>query len=122
MNNKTKFRKLDDYLTESLKDPKEAQAFLNAALEELQEDNNIEAFSNALNILIRSQGSISEFAKNTAINRTHLYRITGNAVQPQFSTITNILNHLGFKLSVKRPRKPKSVLIPQRPRKLKPVH
>jgi len=101
-------RKLEDYLTESLKDTKEAQAFLTAALEEFQEDNDFEAFANALEILIKAQGSVSQFSKDTDINRTHLYRIINNEVQPQFSTISNILKSLGFKLSVKRTKKLKT--------------
>lgn len=102
---KNEFRKLDDYLVESLKDPKEAQAFLNTILEEFQEDNDFEAFSNALEILIKAQGSLSGFSKDSSISRTHLYRIINNEVQPQFITIANILKSLGFKLSVRRNRK-----------------
>lgn len=95
-------RKLEEYLIESLNDPKEAKAFLNAALEEFQEDNDFQAFGNTIELLIKSQGSMSNFAKETDINRTHLYRIINNEVQPQFSTVSNILKSLGFKLSIKK--------------------
>lgn len=101
----TKYRKLDDYLIETLKDNKEAQNFLNAALEEFQEDNDLEALTNAFELLIKAQGSVSQFSKDTNISRTHIHRIINNETQPAFTTITTILNNLGFKLSVKRVKK-----------------
>jgi probable addiction module antidote protein len=98
----TKYRKLDEYLIESLKDEKEAKHFLNAALDEFQEDNDMAALSNALDLLIRAQGSISQLSKSTNISRTHIHRIINNETQPTLSTITAILKSLGFKLSVKK--------------------
>jgi probable addiction module antidote protein len=96
-----KSRKLDEYLINSLKDPKEAQAYMNVILEDFQKNNDFEAFSLALEILVKAQGSISQFANETDVSRTHLYRIFNSEVQPQFVTIANIFKSLGFKLSVK---------------------
>ena len=101
MTNHKKFRTFDDYLVESLQDPEEAQAFLNAALEDFQEDNDLKAFLLALEILIKSKSTVSKFAQQSEINRTHIYKILNNEVQPQFNTINNILKNLGFQLSVK---------------------
>lgn len=98
----TKYRKLDEYLIESLKDAKEAKHFLNAALDEFQEDNNMEALSNALELLIKAQGSISQLSKDTNISRTHIHRIINNETQPTLTTIAAILKALGFKLTVKK--------------------
>jgi probable addiction module antidote protein len=100
-----KFRNLDEYLVESLKDPKEAQAFLNVALEEFQDDNDFDSLSNALEVVIKAQGSVSQLSKDTDISRTHIYRIMNNETQATFSMISNILKALGFKLSVKRSKK-----------------
>lgn len=98
----TKCRKLEDYLIESLQDKKEAKAFLDVILEEYQQDNNLEAFANALELLIRAQGNISEFTKKAKIDRSHIYKIMKNETQPQFLTVSKILNSLGFQLTVKR--------------------
>ncbi|OGI04931.1 MAG: hypothetical protein A2Y25_00715 [Candidatus Melainabacteria bacterium GWF2_37_15] len=94
--------KFDDFLVERLKDKKEAKAFLDAILEEYQQDNNFEAFANALELLIRAQGNISEFTKKANIDRSHIYKIMKNETQPQFLTVSKILNSLGFQLTVKK--------------------
>lgn len=92
--------KFDDLLSEQLKDPEVAQEFLNVALEEYQNDNDNEAFLLALEKLIKSQTTMTEFADKAKIERSHLYKILKKKVKPQFSTINNLLKIVGFKLKV----------------------
>jgi probable addiction module antidote protein len=92
----------DEFAVNRLKDPKEAKAFLEVVLEEYQKDNNFEEFSSALELLIRAQGSISEFTRKTKMDRAHIYKIMKNETQPQFLTISKILNTLGFQLTIKK--------------------
>lgn len=92
--------KFNDLLNEQLQDPEMAQEFLNAALEEYFIDNNTEAFLLALEKLIKSKNSMSEFAKHAQIERSHLYKILKKKVKPQFDTINTLLKAAGYKLQV----------------------
>ncbi len=91
-----KTRKFDEYLIESLKDSKEASAYLNVALEEYKKDNNAEAFLLALRDVAEARGGISQLAQKTKLNRQNLYRALSGKGNPQLVTLGNILNGLGF--------------------------
>ncbi|MFH1191966.1 MAG: transcriptional regulator [bacterium] len=91
-----KTRKFNDYLIESLKDSKEASAYLNVALEEYKKDNNAEAFLLALRDVVEARGGISQLAQKTKLNRQNLYRALSCKGNPQLITLGNILNGLGF--------------------------
>jgi len=95
-------RTFDEYLKENLKNPEEATAFFQVAIEEFLEDNNLANFNKALDILIKSQGSVAHFAKISGINRTHLYKILNSEVEPKLSTLKSILNSLGYKITIAR--------------------
>ena len=92
--------KFDDILNEQLKDPVIAQEFLNVALEEYQNDEDTDAFLLVLEKLIKAQMPVSEFAKESKIERSHLYKILKKKVKPQFHTINRLLRSAGFKLQV----------------------
>lgn len=103
-----KTRKFNDYLTESLKDPKEASAYLNVALEEYKKDNNAEAFLLALRDVAQARGGINKLAQKTKLNRQNLYRALSGKGNPQLVTLGNILNGLGFHFSIE-PIKQRSI-------------
>ncbi|MFH1030455.1 MAG: addiction module antidote protein [bacterium] len=92
----SKTRKFNNYLIESLKDSKEASAYLNAALEEYKKDNNAEAFLSALRDVAQARGGISQLAQKTKLNRQNLYRALSGKGNPQLLTLGNILSGLGF--------------------------
>ncbi len=54
-----KYRKYQEYLIESLKDPEEASAYLKACLDEAVETNEFSIFQLALRNIIEAQGGIS---------------------------------------------------------------
>lgn len=93
-------RTYEEFLIEDFKSPKEALAFFQVAIEEFLESNDLTHFNKALNLLIKAQGSITEFAKNTGVSRTHLYKILKSKSEPKLSTLKNILNALGYKLTI----------------------
>ncbi|MFH1565527.1 MAG: addiction module antidote protein [bacterium] len=95
-----KTRKFNDYLIKSLKDPKEASAYLNVALEEYKKDNDAEAFLLALRDVAEARGGISKLAQKTKLNRQNLYRALSGKGNPQLITLGNILNGLGFHFSI----------------------
>lgn len=94
-------RKYEDYLVESLKDPSEAEAYLNASLEAYMEDNDAKALMLALEHLARAKYSITEMAKQAGIQRQHMYKIFDNESNPNFSTVFMIIKSLGFTLEAK---------------------
>lgn len=93
MNNKFPEYKTLDYLKDDIEIQKE---YLNELLNEYLQDNNSEAFLSALKPLIQLNGSISDFAKKTGINRTYFYKLFRKEVKPEFPTIVLIIKNLGF--------------------------
>ncbi len=84
-------------LIEALKDPLEAQEYLNAALE----DDDPEVFLLALRDVAEAKlGSVSQLADLTHLNREHLYRMLSDQGNPAFSSLHTILSSLGFRLKV----------------------
>ena len=99
-------RDYEEYLIESLKDPEEAEAYLEASLEAYMEDNDIKALMLAFEHLARAKYSVSEMARQAGISRQHLYRIFDNETSPNFNTVMTIIKSLGFTLEVKRRHNP----------------
>ena len=97
---KRKSASYHESLINSLRKKSEAKAYLQAALEDYQEDGSSEALLLALRNLAEAQGGITELAQRTNINRQHLYRILSNKGNPRLQTFGKLLNGLGFHLSV----------------------
>jgi probable addiction module antidote protein len=85
-------------LLESLRDPEEAAAYLNAALEENSEDAE-ELFLLALRNVAEARG-IAKLAKEAALNRESLYRTLSAKGDPRLSTLGALLDALGLRLAV----------------------
>jgi probable addiction module antidote protein len=84
-----------DGLLEDLKDPKEAAAYLNAALE----DGSQEVFMLALRDVADAKG-ISDLAKKSGLNRENMYRILSVKGNPQLDSLSVLLESMGLKLAV----------------------
>lgn len=89
------------YLSESLRDPKEASAYLNAALKNFEEDGDAKTFLLLLRDVAEAQGSLSLLAEKTKLNRQNLYRVLSGKGNPTINTLGSILNSLGLKLEIK---------------------
>jgi probable addiction module antidote protein len=93
-------KRLIDYqedLIESLKNPQEALAYLNAAL--MDEDPRI--FLIALkNVLEAQGGDMTTLAKKADLNRENLYRIFSKQGNPKLTSIKSVLNSMGLELAV----------------------
>ena len=90
------------HLIQSLQDIDEAAAYLQVALEEYEEDADPEAFLLALRNVSEAQGGIAKLAHKTHLSRQHLYRILSSEGNPRIQTLGNILQGLGFCLSIKK--------------------
>ena len=93
-------KRLLDYqeeLIESLRDPEEAVAYLNAAL--MDDDERI--FLLALkNVLEAQEGDMTSLAQVTKLNRENLYRMLSKKGNPKLTSIRSVLNALGLELAV----------------------
>lgn len=97
-------RKFKDYLVENLKNPEEAKAYLNTAMEEYKKDNNAEAFLLALRDVAEARGGLTVLSKKTNLNRQNLYKVLSGKTNPKLLTLGTILNGLGFHLSIEENR------------------
>lgn len=84
-------------LIQSLKDMKEAAAYLNAAMEE----GDRELFLLALRNIAEAQGGISAIAEKANLNRENLYRMLSRRGNPEIKSLLTLLHAMGLKLTVK---------------------
>jgi probable addiction module antidote protein len=85
-------------LIRDLKDPEEAAAYLNAALEA----GDKQAFLLALRNVAEAFGGMTRLARQTRIHRISLYKMTSKRGNPSVNSIMNLLEALGLKLSISR--------------------
>ena len=91
-----------DELLEDLKDPEEAQAYLEAAFESYEEDGDTDALLLAMRDVAEAQGGIGRLAKRTSISRQHLYEILASKHNPGLDNWLSILTGLGFRVRLER--------------------
>lgn len=95
-------KSFDDYLIESLKDPQEAEAYLQTALDEYQEDGDTEFFMTALRNVAHANGGVGKLAKEADLPRQNLYHTLSSKGNPSLKKLSPILNGLGFHLFIGR--------------------
>lgn len=93
MNKQTDYQK---DLIEALKDPQEAAAYINAAIEE----GDRETFLLALRNVAEASGGMKVVAEKAHLNRESLYRTLSRRGNPEIRTLFNLLNGMGLKLAV----------------------
>ncbi len=98
MNNN--FIDFEQDLIERLKDHEYQKEFLNVTLEEYANDNDFKSFFRALELVIKARGTVSEFAKNSDLNRRNLYSMFKGEQKPQLETIMKVLKELGYTLKI----------------------
>ncbi|MBI1926216.1 putative addiction module antidote protein [Candidatus Poribacteria bacterium] len=92
----------EDGLIEDLKDPKEAQAYLEASFLAYEEDGNTDALLLALGHVAKAQGGIGQLSKRTAVSCEQLYDMLASKHQPRLDTVLSILSALGFRFRLER--------------------
>lgn len=85
----------EDGLHVDLQDPAEAAAYLNAAIEE----GDQQVFLLALRDVAEAQG-MAQTARSANLNRENLYRTLSAAGNPQLSSLNALLHSLGLRLSI----------------------
>jgi probable addiction module antidote protein len=85
-----------DHLIRSLKKPKQAEGYLNAALE----DGDPRVFLVALRNVAEARGGIGRTAAKAKLNRESLYRMLSKKGNPSLQSLGALLSSLGFRLAV----------------------
>ena len=93
-------------LIKILKDPEEASAYLNAALEA----GDKKAFLMALRNVLEAQGGMTKISGHTKIHRVSLYKMLSSNGNPAFESILRLLQTAGIRFQVV----PKSRLSPRK--------
>lgn len=83
-------------LKKFLKDPVEASAYLNAALEA----GDKKAFLLALKNVLEARGGMTEISRQAKINRVSLYKMLSSNGNPVFENILRLLRITGIRLRV----------------------
>lgn len=97
---KRQFRNYEDMLKERLANPEYARVFLNVALEEYENDRDIQAFLMALKDVAEAQQRLAKLAKPSRLPRQNLYKLLSREKTPRLETMATILHTLGFRLSI----------------------
>jgi probable addiction module antidote protein len=86
-----------EYLTESLKNPEEAAAYLNAALEE----GDLSLFTLALKDVVDALGGgVSHISQQSHLNRESLYRMLSKKGNPRLTSLNSVINSLGLEMHI----------------------
>lgn len=83
----------DEHLLKDLKDPEYAAGYLTAALEEGED-----VFLLGLRDVVQAHGGMTALSEMTKLNRENLYSMLSKEGNPRLSSITSILDTLGFKI------------------------
>jgi probable addiction module antidote protein len=95
-----------DYLGQSLKNPEEAAAYLNAALEE----DDWSVFTIALRDVVDSLGGgVGSIAQKSHLNRESLYRMLSQKGNPRLRSLNSVIHSLGFEMTIKLKKEPSFV-------------
>ncbi|OGQ36137.1 MAG: putative addiction module antidote protein [Deltaproteobacteria bacterium RIFCSPHIGHO2_12_FULL_43_9] len=97
-------KKYEESLLESLQDPKEAAAYLNAHLEEAEAEDAEELFLMALRDIAKAYG-MSEISEQTDLGRESLYKALSEFGNPKLHTLWLLFNAIGLRLLVEPKRK-----------------
>ena len=89
-------------LVEALKDPREAAAYLNAAMEE----GDRSLFLLALRNVAEAHGGMAAVSEKAKLNRESLYRMLSKKGNPEIKSIFTLLHSMGLKLSIEPKIKP----------------
>ena len=95
-----KYKNYEESLKVRLADSAYAKEYLTVALEEYEEDGNIEAFLLAVRDVANAQGGLSKLAEHAQLSHQSLDKALSENGTLQFDTIGPILHGLGFKFSI----------------------
>jgi len=96
-------RSYKEWLFKRIKNPEYALGYLQACLE----DDDPRVFLLALKDVADAHGGLTKLARGAKLTREHLYHMLSRKGNPSLSSLENLLDALGFRLSIelKKPSK-----------------
>jgi probable addiction module antidote protein len=94
--NMVKEKSYKEHLLKELQKPKEAAAYLNAALQ----DEDPHVFLLALRDIAEARGGMSWLADESDLNRENLYRTLSLKGNPRFFSLLTVLDAFGLEFSI----------------------
>jgi probable addiction module antidote protein len=91
-----KAKNYKEHLLKQLQNPKEAAAYLNAALQ----DDDSHVFLLALRDIAEAKGGMSWLADESDLNRENLYRTLSLKGNPRFFNLLAVLDAIGLEISI----------------------
>lgn len=92
---------LDEVRLEYLRDPKHASYAMKLALEEFEQDNDVDMLLDTLRLVAQAQGGLAALARKTHVSRQALHEALSPQGNPRLRTFQNVLGSLGLRMSVK---------------------
>ena len=92
-------RNYEESLLADLRDPAEAAAYLNAALEEIDAEDGMALFLMSLGDVLRAQG-VSNVARSAELGRESLYKSLSATGNPKFKSLLAVLRGMGLGISI----------------------
>jgi probable addiction module antidote protein len=92
---------LDDVRLERLRDPKTANYAVKLALEEFEQDNDVEVLLDTLRLVAQAQGGLASLARKTALSRQAVHEALSPHGNPRLRTFQSVLGSLGLRMTVK---------------------
>ena len=101
MSKKIEYRNHHQFLLEELKESGSIAAYLETALEDYEENGDIESFIFALRTIAEARGGIGILAEKLNKPRQTLYKALSKNGNPQLNTIMAIIKALGYQMTIK---------------------
>lgn len=92
---------LDEVRLKYLRDPKQANYAMKLALEEFEEDNDVDMLLDTLRLVAQAQGGLASLARKTDVSRQALHEALSPQGNPRLRTFQNVLGSLGLRMTVK---------------------
>ena len=92
---------LDEVRLKFLRDHKQAGYTMKLALEEFEQDNDVDMLLDTLRLVAQAQGGLASLARKTDVSRQALHEALSPQGNPRLRTFQNVLGSLGLRMSVK---------------------
>lgn len=91
---------LDEVFSELFNDKEKLKDFLNTAFYEYLNDGDFEVFYRCLELVIKSQDTMTNFANKIDLSKVSLYNIVHGKKEPKITTLAKILKELDLSLKI----------------------
>lgn len=92
-----------------LAEPKRADFALKLAMQEFENDGDVDSLLETLRLVAQAQGGISFLARKTSLSRQSLHEALSPTGNPRLRTFQNVIENLGYRMSFKPIRKTRLV-------------